>query len=447
MNTNDVTVLVWDDPLNFNSEETQRSFGSGNVFKSIFQFRSKDEFEKRFNELNENENLVFACHVKVEDLSLYEEFIHSGILDDYSIPTVYYLSSNPENAPEKFKRKFGEIEKVMYYNTFIKKIRLGEIKPFKKPSLKNSYPVVVGNPKYPIIEYAIITALYDDEFQEIRKIFDFPESEEIRIGDKTYYVGWLKSDRSIKVVAGIPFNTGMVDASIMATQMIEIFRPKYILMSGVCGGFIDDCNLGDIVIARNVFTFQKGKLSDIKTKNSEGKFVNIDLYDESKKLIDYNKLYDGDGNQISISIENFKREDDSVITIDHFKDSFDKYKNEILDDLNRKIKDDLPIELPYSINLHYEPMACSTMVVNKEGFFEDTLKVIDRKTIAVEMESYGVARACRYANEGKTKPVIFKSVMDFTYNKSDSDGRINWKKFAAYTSAQFMNFLLEKRII
>lgn len=92
-------------------------------------------------------------------------------------------------------------------------------------------------------------------------------------------------------------------------------------------------------------------------------------------------------------------------------------------------------------------MACSTMVINKEGFFEDTLKSIDRKTIAVEMESYGVARACRYANKGKTKPIIFKSVMDFTFNKSDNDGKINWKKFAAYTSAQFMNYLFDKKVI
>jgi len=41
MNTNDVTVLVWDDPSNYNSEETQRSFGNGNVFKMIFNLKSE----------------------------------------------------------------------------------------------------------------------------------------------------------------------------------------------------------------------------------------------------------------------------------------------------------------------------------------------------------------------------------------------------------------------
>lgn len=452
MKTNDVTVLVWDDPSNFHSDETQRSFGNGNVFKNIIQFRSLIEFENQLRTVNETDKLVFACHIKVQDLSLYEEFIHSGILQNYSIPIVHFLSSDPDNASEKFK-KFGEIEKVLYYNSFIKKIRLDEIKPFDKPSLSMSSQVlseqsnVQISSQYPKIKYAIITALYDDEFEEVSKVFDFPDDEEIVIGDKTYYIGYHIRNREIKVVAGIPFTSGMVDASIMATQMIEIFRPNYILMSGVCGGFIDDCNLGDIVIARNVYTFQKGKLSDIKFKDENGNFIKIDLYDKENNIVDYDKLFDKDGNQITISIESFKREDDSVITIDHFKDKFDKYKKDILDRINRKISDDFPIKLSQPINLHYEPMACSTMVVNKEGFFEDTLKAIDRKTIAVEMESYGVARACRYANEGKTKPVIFKSVMDFTFNKSDTDGSINWKKFAAYTSAQFMNYLFENKII
>jgi len=138
MNTKDIIVLVWDESSNFNSEETQRSFGNGNVFKMILQFRSLVEFEEKFRPVGDSENLVFACHIKIKDLSLYEELIHSGVLEKYNIPAVHYLSSDPENAPEKFQKKFGESEKVIYYNTFIKKIRLGEIKPFTKSDLKQT---------------------------------------------------------------------------------------------------------------------------------------------------------------------------------------------------------------------------------------------------------------------------------------------------------------------
>src|SRR5690606_17219509 len=90
-----------------------------------------------------------------------------------------------------------------------------------------------------------------------------------------------------------------------------------------------------------------------------------------------------------------------------------------------------------SINIHFEPMACSTMVINKDGFFEDHIKYVDRQTVAVEMESYGVARACQFGNEGKTNWIIFKSVMD---NMTQKDDRA--KRFAANTSALFLKHLI-----
>ena len=95
-----------------------------------------------------------------------------------------------------------------------------------------------------------------------------------------------------------------------------------------------------------------------------------------------------------------------------------------------------------AINIHFEPMACSTMVINKDGFFEDHIKYIDRQTIAVEMESYGVARACQFGNEGKTNWVIFKSVMD---NMNQKDDRA--KRFAANTSALFLKHLIYDGIL
>jgi len=82
------------------------------------------------------------------------------------------------------------------------------------------------------------------------------------------------------------------------------------------------------------------------------------------------------------------------------------------------------------------------MVINKEDYFNENILLHDRNTKAVEMESYGVARAAKIANGGKTKFLIFKSVMDKTKLKDDS-----YKRKAAYTSAQFLKNLLEMDII
>ncbi len=87
-------------------------------------------------------------------------------------------------------------------------------------------------------------------------------------------------------------------------------------------------------------------------------------------------------------------------------------------------------------------MACSLSVIDKEDYFECNIKSVDRKTKAVEMESYGVARAVKLANGGKTKFIICKSVMDKTSNKVDG-----YKKPAANISAEFVQYILKNDII
>ena len=75
--------------------------------------------------------------------------------------------------------------------------------------------------------------------------------------------------------------------------------------------------------------------------------------------------------------------------------------------------------------------------MNKKGVFETQVTPIDRKTTGLEMESYAVAKACRISNNGKTKALIIKSVMDKTEHKDDKN-----KEVAALTSALFVKHLI-----
>jgi len=300
---------------------------------------------------------------------------------------------------------------------------------------------------YPKIKYAIITALYDDEFEQLARYFDFPKSRQIKTATKIFYRGYFKKDNNIEVVAAIPNATGMVDSSILATQMLEYFRPDYLLMSGVCGGS-SELNFGDIVVAKQIYTFQKGKLSDIKRKNESGEMVLIDLFTIDGLKIDPGKLYDNEGHQVVLSVEKFEIEHDSVIELDSLiEDTLKPHINEIKDEINAVIRSEQYIQRDLNIEINLEPIACSTMVINRQGLFEDTIRGVHRKVAAVEMESYGVARSCRFANNGLTKPLIFKSVMDKTTNKADVSQGFNCKKFAAHTSAMFMNSIFERGII
>lgn len=169
------------------------------------------------------------------------------------------------------------------------------------------------------------------------------------------------------------------------------------------------------------------------------------LFDKEQNKIDYDHLFDDQGNQIIIHIEKFERETEFAASLDSVIE--DRLKNK-LKSIVHKINDKLETyALNKEIKVELAPIACSTMVINKEGYFENTIKNINRKTAAVEMESYGVVRACQIANNGQTKPIIFKAVMDNTHHKSDTVSAINVKNLAALTSALFLTFLFEEKII
>lgn len=58
------------------------------------------------------------------------------------------------------------------------------------------------------------------------------------------------------------------------------------------------------------------------------------------------------------------------------------------------------------------------------------------------MESFAVIRACELLNNGKTTPLIIKSVMDNTQEKTDEG-----KTYAAWTSSKTLEYILLNDII
>jgi nucleoside phosphorylase len=447
MNLKEVTILVWDNLENFHSKETQRQFGNGNLYKSVEPFNSLEVFERKLLAVDDSELIVICCHINYQDFGGYWDYGHSGILSKYAgINTVYLSSGDSGEVMQELYKKSKDSVSVILYNELVKKLKHDDIIPQLKAQLtkpemhsgpeSNVIRSTLGN--YPKVNIAIITALYQNEFEEICKFIDFPETEIIRTATKEYHIGYLRTNRKIRVVAGIPSATGMVDSAIIATQMLEFFRPEYLLMSGVCGGK-DGLAFGDVVVGKQFFTFQKGKLSDLHTKkNPRGIPNKINLYDRRGKIIDYTSLFDDKGNLVRIGIERFEIEHDAIIEMRPLlKDQIERHRLSLESAINEQLK---PVDR--IITVHFEPIACSTMVINKDGFFEDQIKSIHRKTLAIEMESYAVARACQFANDGKTTPLIFKSVMDHTKNKDESA-----KRFAAFTSALFLNALLEKNIL
>jgi len=379
----------------FSDNEFKRAY---TTFLNRINFRLWIHLEYR-DDVNNSLGLAVGQSIKDEFPNISLQFItRKTKITEISGFKVYYMYNTQDFNWSKYD--FSEIpnNKPIENDTLL--LKNAKIRNVENNNLKDNY------------DFAIITALYKDEFQKIKPLFNWDEKP-FETSTKRYYTGSLKDFPEKRIVAAIQSATGMVDASIIATEILELFKPRYLFMTGVCGGKDDDeLNFGDIIIADKVFTFQKGKLSDLKDSDDNI----VDLFEVEYSPVEINSLV---------------------------KDKIEPHLYEIC----HKIKNDL-IDGTYSeynvpeLKAIIAPMACSTMVINKEGYFENKIKILERKTVAVEMESYGVVKACMIANNGNTTPVIIKSIMDKTKKKDDRA-----KPFAAYTSAHFLKYLIYDGIL
>lgn len=456
MDTSKINLFVFDTRENF--EKSRRSIGQEGVnFMRIICVEDFAQFESELNSLKDDALAFLVVHVfYTQQIAGIKRFISSNIPDKYPHLDFMYISDGiPKDINHEMLDAEIDYKRIYKYHQVLTTLRSDNIKVYTKHELvnfcengsnlqDNSKLIILE--QYPKINYAIITALYKDEFEQLEKVFDFPEEEIININNKEFYVGYLKSNRLKKVIAAVQNNTGMVDAAIISTQLIELFKPSYLLMSGVCGG-LPDQEFGDIIVAKQIFSFQKGKINDIY-KPQIGVEQSSAFLDRYGQPLDLEQVYDMDGKQVTVSIERFDRELDAVGQLHTaLEDKINRKLEDIKKLINAAYQEHNFFKNPKKIDIVIAPMACSTMVINKEGYFDANIKTIDRKTAAVEMESYGVAKACRFANNGGTIPIIFKSVMDRTERKNDVVDGFDNKKFAAYTSAQFMKQLLELNII
>lgn len=245
------------------------------------------------------------------------------------------------------------------------------------------------------IDYAIITALEEDEMEKILPFIT--KISEIGGSRHLIEIGTLGNNPPKKVVYASQHSTGMVDASILASELILTFKPKYLIMIGVLGGKPEDTKIGDVIIATKVFEVDKGKLSETGFKK------------ESSVATITNKAVK--------KIHRAKKEIEA-----HLSNS----------DQTRAT----------DAKLHFGPIACVNQVIDLQDFFDQKVTSVDRKAIALEMESFAVVRACELLNEGGTTSIIIKSVMDNTSSKNDNN-----KSYAAWTSARTLEFLLTSNII
>lgn len=316
------------------------------------------------------------------------------------------ISRHPAGAPQDITALYR-----VYPITVLNKLEenqitsqnVGELRQLKSKN-STATEIPASNSR---VDFAIITALYSDEFTSLIKVFNLENDSTLKIGGKSVYSGRLDNFPDKKIIATYQTHSGRTDATTIVTEIIKEFNPRYIFMTGVCGGNANT-NFGDVIVAKFVFTFDKGKISD------EGFFRELELVKINEDTI---------RRIIERQDEVLREVKTQLISAKDLPESFSQFNYQ-------------------KLNVFIEPVACSSMVIDKKNYFNEVIKTIERKATAVEMESYGFARAAESTNSGKTIGIIIKSVMDNTVQKDDMA-----KQYASYTSALFLKKILDMGVI
>lgn len=193
---------------------------------------------------------------------------------------------------------------------------------------------------------------------------------------------------------------GLVPMSYLAAAVVEAYRPRLMVLTGICGGVPDSVQLGDVVVAESSWNWQAGK----QTENETLKF-------------------DSDSIQASAALVAIARHQSATTET---RMALMKYGQHI-----QSQKDRLPA-------VHVGPMASGSVVV-ADRTVKETILEQNRKVKALDMEAYAFYAASRYSAFGHTQMICIKSVCDKADDRKADDLQI----MCAQRSAHIANLVVK----
>lgn len=246
-------------------------------------------------------------------------------------------------------------------------------------------------------DICVVTALQIEMDAVYRLPWAWEEPEPL--DDSTFIrrASYTVNEQTFQIVTACAHRMGSVSSALLASKLINAFRPRFIAMTGICAGVKDKVNIGDVVLFDPVWEWPSGK------------------------------LVDGDGGT-------YLQPSPHQIPIAEFivarAEEMRKDKA-----LWVSIQSSWPAENPgHTLNLVVGPGASGSAVI-ADSVTVPAIKLQHRKVTAVEMETYGVCAAARCSASPKPTAIIMKSVCDF----ADDSKSEKWHPYASYTSAQGMH--------
>lgn len=235
----------------------------------------------------------------------------------------------------------------------------------------------------------LVIAALQEELDPFISMWKELQSQTTRAGDIFYY-GKFKS---VEVYASASPKYSKVACASHTTRMMHIADPDIAIMIGICAGDEQKTSLGDLVLAENTYDYETGKVLD---ENFVPEMQHHEIYPALQQLIK------------------------------SIRSSSEIYIQSVFKDFSPKV--------------HIGDFACGSSVVERADFFNNLRQTRNRKTIALDMESYAFMDAVKGFSH-ICYSLVVKSVCDYaTHEKNDS-----FHEKAAIVSAQWVsNFISEQ---
>lgn len=195
---------------------------------------------------------------------------------------------------------------------------------------------------------------------------------------------------SLHIASVTQVSMGMASAASLVTRTILAFRPKLVVMSGICAGRKGKVKIGDLIVADQTYDYTAGKSY-------------VDKFMPRPMPIPIDGIFKD-------YVVNFVIGHSGIDTI---------------------ARQPSPMWIPgQPISIHLKSIASGTSVVDDDKTFAEASTIQDN-LYGIDMEAYGVALAAASLN---TKWIVVKGVQDFAdgnKSASEADGRT----FAAHASA------------
>jgi nucleoside phosphorylase len=246
------------------------------------------------------------------------------------------------------------------------------------------------------MDIGIITSYPIDELKAVTDLDGQICGEFSRLDELYYYRSdWPKGDGLIRVVACAAPSMGMTSACATAMKLINRWRPRFLVMTGIAAGTDGELSLGDVLVAEQCYDYNSGKIQD-----NAGRRVFV----PSPQQL-------GLDTEMRAILQKWESQQRSMEKIGRIWDHSGKF-------------------IP---KLRLGVLATGAAVVQSQEYV-DEIKSHSRKVLGLEMEAYGAFQAAFLSSRPKPRILVAKAVCDFADQNKDNTAH----SLAAFTSARFV---------